>query len=355
MLALVMKIKYRLLLTLIVMSFIAYFSLYSPKYKELSEIPEFWDKNHYFVPLKIVQFSEGNIPQIEVCIEDKMIPCKVDLGADSGIILPKKVIESLRNKNFIHKEHFFGVRGRSYESDVYELPDIRIGKLKIFPMRAEEKNDEFVKDGVLQEGKQDIKEDHLGRIGRSIFKRINLFLDCEHFSMVICDSLNTLKEQGYPVDSFIEAPLLLDLGTIDFEVMTEAGPLRCMLDSGCTWNVLNKDLDRADQNHRLVDFNNLHGKPQEFNPHNDDLLIFDVKETWKTDVFQINGEEFGPVEFVKMKSPLGLDAILGMEFIENHLIFIDFRNEKIYFSKLPEERSLFTRTYQFIADSIKKF
>jgi hypothetical protein len=350
-----MKTKYRLLLILILTSVIACFFLYSPKYKKLSGLSEFWNKNHYCIPLKIVQFSQGNIPQIEVQIEDKTISCKVDLGSDSGIILPKEVIESLRNKNFIHKEHFFGARGRSYESDVYELPEIRVGKVKIFPMRAEEKNEEFVKDGVLQEGKQEIKEDHLGRIGRCVFKPFNLFLDCDHFAMVICDSLNTLKEQGYPINSFVEVPLLLDRGTIDFEVMTEAGPLRCMLDSGCTWNVLNKDFDSVDQNHMLIDFNNLHGKPPEFNPQNEDLLVYDVKDIWKTNAFQINGEEFGPVEFVKIKSPLGLDAILGMEFIESHLIFIDFRNEKIYFSKLPEERSLFTRTYDFIENGIKKF
>ena len=55
---------------------------------------------------------------------------------------------------------------------------------------------------------------------------------------------------------------------------------------------------------------------------------------------------------MKMKSPLDLDAIIGMEFIEQHLIFIDFRKEKIYFSKLPEERSPLVRAYDFLE---KKF
>ena len=350
-----MKSKYCLLLLAFVMSFNFYFFFFTaPQYIDWSELPQFWNQNRYFVPIKISQFSKANIPQIEVSIEDKTISCKVDLGCDSQIILPKEIIESLTNKKFIEKEHFFGVRGKSYESDVYELPEIRLGKIKVFPMRAEEKNDTFARDGVLQEGKQATTEEDLGKLGWPVFRPFNFLLDCDHFTMVICDSLKTLKEQGYPIDSFVEAPLLLDGRFMDFEVMTDAGPLRCMLDSGCTWNVLNKDFDSAEQHHMLIDLNNFDEKPPEFNPQNEDLLVFNEKEIWKTSTFQINGEEFGPLDFIKIKSPLGLDAILGMDFIESHLIFIDFRNEKIYFSKLPNEDSLFMRAYDFVGSPIKK-
>jgi len=84
------------------------------------------------------------------------------------------------------------------------------------------------------------------------------------------------------------------------------------------------------------------------------LLIFNPEDEGRAKTFQINGKEFGPVNFVKIKSPLKIDAIIGMEFIEDHLIFIDFKKEKIYFSELPEQRSLFIRACDFIAHKMQE-
>ena len=342
------KNKYWLILLLVPLSFAGYFLFHAPEYKNLSELPGFFNESRHFVPLKINRFSSANIPQVEIQIGDKAILAKVDLGWEGGVVLPRGMMSTLKDKSFIKKKVFFGVRGRSYESDIYELSDIKIGQLRIFSIWAEEESDEFIKDGVLKKEDQEISEEHLGKVGWYVFKPFNLLLDCDHSTMVMCDSLDTVKQQGYSVDAFMEAPLLLDRGTIDFEVMTEVGPLRCMLDTGSTWNLLNKDFDHPNQEHRLIDLDHLNDKPPEFNPTNEDLLVFNQGNEWETKTFQINGTEFGPLNFVKIKSPMGLDAIIGMEFIDNHLIFIDFRNEKIYFSTLPEECSPFARAYDCI-------
>ncbi len=222
-------------------------------------------------------------------------------------------------------------------------------------MRIAEENAESAKDAVLKKGEKEINEDHLGTIGWCVFKPVNVLLDCEHSAIVACDSLDTLKKQGYLADSFIEATLLLDRGSLDFEVVTEMGPLRCTLDTGTTWNLLNKDLEHLQQDHRLIDLNHLMKEGStKFNLTNEDLLIFNLEDEWEAKNFQINGKEFGPVNFVKIGSPLGLDAIIGMEFIDDHLIFIDFKKEKIYFSELPEQRSLFVRVCDFIAQKIQE-
>ena len=136
---------------------------------------------------------------------------------------------------------------------------------------------------------------------------------------------------------------------------TEAGPLRCVLDTGSTWNLLNKDLQDQSLDHRQIDLDHIHEKRPILNTENENLLTLNPEDCWDAKTFQINGKEFGPVDFMKMKSPLGLDAIIGMEFIEQHLIFIDFRNEKIYFSKLPEERSPLIRACDGIALSFFVF
>ena len=332
-----------------------FYLLRNPSYRNLLEVPGFFNEKSHFVPLKISGFSRCNGPQIEVTIENYVILSEIDLGWRGGIALPPTTLNNLRNKTFIGRYPFCGLKGKIYESDVYELPQIQIGKMKIFPMKAKEENLEFVEDSILKNGNQDIPEKDQGRVGWHIFKSFNVLFDCEHSAVVMCDSLATLKEQGFPIDSFVEAPLLLDRDSIDFIVITEAGPLRCMLDTGSTWNLLNKDLQNQNQAHRIIDLDHIDREAPIFNLKNENLLAFNLEDCWDAKTFQINGNEFGPVNFVKMKSPLGLDAIIGMEFIDNHLIFIDFRNEKIYFSKLPEERSLLSRAYGFLKKKIRNF
>ena len=329
--------------------------LRKPYYKNPLEMTGFFNEKSHFVPLRISAFSRSNGPQLEIEIEHQIISSKIDLGWGGGIALPPATLHNLHNKTFIGRYPFCGLQGKIYESDVYELPQIHIGKMKIFPMEVKEENLEFLEDSILKKREQDIPEKDLGRVGWRVFKPFNVLLDCEHSAVVMCDSLATLKERGFPIDSFIEAPLLLDRDSIDFEVITEAGPLRCMLDTGSTLNLLNKELHNQDQDHRIIDLDHINEKDPVFNLKNENLLAFNPEDRWDAKTFQINGNEFGPVNFVKMKSPLGLDAILGMEFIDNHLIFIDFRNEKIYFSKLPEERSLLVRAYDFLENKIRNF
>jgi hypothetical protein len=331
----------------------SFYLLRKPYYKNLLEVPGFFDQNRHFIPLKISGFSWCNSPQIEITIENHVILSEIDLGWRGGIALLPATLHDLCNKTFVGRYPFSGLTGKIYESNVYELPQIHIGKMKIFSMRAKEENLEFLEDSILKKGDQDALEQHQGRIGWCVFKPFNMLLDCEHSAIIMCDSLATLKEQGFPVDSFIEAPLLLDRDSIDFKVITEAGPLRCTLDTGSTWNLLNKDLQEQNQNHRMIDLDHMNEKMPTFNLKNENLLIFNPEDRWETKTFQINGNEFGPVNFVQVKSPLGLDVILGMEFIDDHLIFIDFQNEKIYFSKLPEERSLLVRVYDFLENKIR--
>lgn len=331
---------------------VGFYLLRTPYYRNLLEMPGFFNEESHFVPLKISGFSRCNSPQIEVAIENHVIVSDIDLGWRGGVALPPTTLHHLHNKKYIGRYPFSGLRGKIYESDFYELPKIHIGKMKIFPMIAKEENLEFLEDSILKKGDQEISAKDIGRVGWHVFRPFNVLLDCKHSVIVMCDSLATLKEQGFPIDSFIEAPLLLDRDSIDFTVITEAGPLRCMLDTGSTWNLLNIDLQNQNQDHRIIRLDHVHEKAQKFNLQNENLLVFNLEDRWKVKTFQINGNEFGPVNFIKMKSPLDLDAIVGMEFIGNHLIFIDFRNEKIYFSKLPEERSLLVRAYDFLENNI---
>jgi len=95
--------------------------------------------------------------------------------------------------------------------------------------------------------------------------------------------------------------------------MTSQGPLLCMIDTGCTKN--------------LIFTSNPDGKSiQE---------LFRDKENFTTfTTFQIGEKEFGATTFrpFPIAFPIKVEAILGMEFLVDHQVLIDFKNAEVYFA-----------------------
>ena len=295
------------------------------------------EKGH-FAPLKIRGYTSEDQPYLEVAIGDKTINAILDLGYQGKLSLPSDAIKDIDEKKWIKRIQTCGIRGKTYENNLYEVKSIEIETLSFFLVEIKEESLEKMQDGLLfREG--DILEDHpryhFGKIGWELFCNFNLLIDCKHSTIALCDSLDTLKQQGYPVDSFIETPLVPDSDFVEIEALTEKGRLRCVLDTGATWNVLNKDLEKGCNSHRI--FTNT--EDQSFlNPKNEDLLSYDPDEFQEFSSFKIGGKEFGPQTFDLIKSPVPLDALIGMEFFHSTLVFVDFANQKVYFYPYPEEK-----------------
>lgn len=283
----------------------------------------------YFEEVPIT-LSSANIPYIDVEVEDKKITAAVDLGSARMIAFPRNFLEELNQKTFLKQVSFWGVRGKTYLSDLYKIPKIQIGGMSIFPVMAEEVNPEFIKDLILSDTTQESLDQGVARIGWELFSLFNVFLDFENEKIAFCDSLDTLRKHGYPVDSFAETPLLLDRNFIKFEVKTRKGKMRCILDTGCTLNLLNKDLENGSNEHMIFKLDNV-DQPEVLNPDNSDLSVFDFKKSYETSVFKIGKRDFGKTTFIKIKMPFEIDAFVGMEFLRSKLVFIDFPNRKIYF------------------------
>lgn len=282
----------------------------------------------FFIPIEIAGFH-SEIPYINLNVGDKLTSAKIDLGSNQVASMPSEIIEQCEGKSFLSKRFFLGMRGKQYESDVYLLPSIKINGIVFSKLPVSETNLEFKKDATLLSGKESLPGP-LATIGWRLFEKTNFFLDCQHSLLAFCDSLETLKQKGYPVDSFIETPLLLDHGLIEFEAETDFGPMRCLLDTGCTWNMLNKDREGGANDHMIFNQISL-GEHAVLNPQNSDLMEFDPDAECAIPMFKIGKKDFGEIAFTKFKTPLKIDAIIGMEFLESKLLFIDFPNRKIYF------------------------
>jgi hypothetical protein len=292
----------------------------------------------YFVPMKINGFSAGHIPYFMVNIENQTVIAKIDLGYEGHIAIPSNIIKGVNAKKIVGRRSSYGIKGRIRESDVYEVEKIHTESMSFYPVLADEVSPEFKYDMNLGE-EEKISESDVGRVGWQLFQNFNLLIDCENSTFALCDSLETLKKRGYPVDFFSEASLILDHGLIEFEAQTEAGNLRCVLDSGSTWNMLNKDLNDSCNGHIIFTPENT-DQYLTLNPENKSLLIFDPKDVQDVSVFNIGGKAFGPMTFNRIMSPVAIDAILGMEFFEDTLIFIDFSNREIYFYEYPEKENI---------------
>lgn len=286
-------------------------------------------RDPYFVYVPIT-LSSAQIPCVEMTAADKTITTRVDLGFSGDVKLPRDFLIELNQKSILQRVSYFGIRGKKYDSDVYEIPKLKIGGMTFYRAKAEEINQEFEKDAVLLYDEKKPPSYKQSKIGWKFFYNTNLFFDCKNSKIAFCDSLDTLREQGYPVDSFIETRLLLDRNLVEFEVMTEKGPIRCVLDSGSTLNLLNKDLENQSNEHMIFNPDNI-DQHAVLNPENSDQMVVDFEDEYEMPVFKIGKKDFGPVNFQKIKTPFEFDAIIGMDFFKTKLVFIDFPNRKIYF------------------------
>lgn len=264
----------------------------------------------YFIPLHIHGYSPSNMPFVEVDIENRTIPAIIDLGFQGMFSLPPILVKDINKRNWVKLDRTYGLRGKIYENDIYEIENIKIGKMSFPSVKINEENLKFIQDSILEGAP--LQEYRFGTIGWELFTEYNLLVDCRQYILALCDSVKTLKQQHYPVEAFTETSLI----SSDFliiEAVTEEGPIWCLLDTGSTWNLLNCNLE------------------------NEDLFAYNDEDIQEFTSFKIEGNEFGPTTFRRIQSPVKFDAILGMEFFDSHLVFIDFENKKVHIAAYPKE------------------
>lgn len=287
----------------------------------------------YFIPLKIYGYSRSNAPFLEIDIGNMMVPAVIDLGFQGMLSLPSHLIEKIDKKKRIERAKSYGIKGRTYEHDVYEVESIKNGNMSFPIVKINEESLENIEEGILTGAP--LQEYNYGMIGWELFSEYNLLVDCRQYILALCDSVKTLKQHGYPVEAFTETSLIPNSNFLILEAVKEKGPLRCLLDTGCTWNMLNKDWENRSNDDQIDNASNNEGSLS--NLENEDSFSYNHKDTQEISSFKIEGKEFGPITFHQIKSPLQFDAILGMEFFDSHLIFIDFANNKVYIAPYPKE------------------
>lgn len=272
----------------------------------------------YFDPVSITKFTAADQPCLPIQMNEKTITIKLDLGFRGDFGFKREFLAEIPEKKYLGLGEKYGFRGNVYKEKLYEGPKITIGNMVFSQGTLEEEAEQFSKDSFIGKEGQEPSPDEIGRVGWELFRIVNLFLDLKNSKIAFCDSLATLGQQGYSIETFVKTPLLSNRGFVEFDAMTPSGLLRCSLDTGSTWNILNTELEA--------------GKTIE-------QMAWDPNNVSKFLEFKIEGVNFGEMAFhrIPVNIPIHDDATLGMEFFKEHLVFLDFYEGQIYIAPAPSD------------------
>ena len=290
----------RFLVLFFFIGLILVFFIYRKSEKLEEHAPSFFD------PISIEMFSSCRTPCIAVRVEDFNILSELDLGFRGFLNVSPNFIDKVKNKIFLYTKPMYGVRGKEYYRNIYEIPEIKIGNSSFSRIFIHDGyTEEFNNDAMVTGNDKVSSRSGDSRVGWELFAQSNLLLDFKNSKIAFCDSVATLKENGYPTESFIKTPLFLERGLVELDTMTSSGKLRCALDTGATFNAINREVS---------------------------IESFDLDEIEEFDLFKIGGRDFGPIAFhpIAIRLPIHVEAMLGMEFLSEHVVFLDFRNSCAY-------------------------
>lgn len=277
----------------------------------------------FFVSVPLTERDHGISWLIPVAFDEITYLLVLDTGFAGHIAVSSSILESLPDKTFLRRNKTYGIRGTSYDTPVYESNAVSIDPFCFSKVPVQDVSREFQRDAMF--GTADQLAD--GSVGWKLFDRLNLLLDFKHAKIAFCDSIQTLNAKGFPMDAFVKTPLFFVNDLPQVEVQLPDGPLPCLLDTGSTWNLLNDPTLQGDLKDLAKD-----------------------REGWVTiDDAVIGDKSLGPITFKKLPIPeaSGIKAILGMEFFEQHLVFLDFSEKMAYFAKYSEEDELAETTTAF--------
>lgn len=240
-----------------------------------------------------------NNPIIDVSIEGKVYPLKLDLGSFISFSLSEEVLQNIyKTKYGTSKWHDF--RGMQYESPTYTIPEIKIGNLTFAHVFANRDSEDFHANVTFDGPPFQLP----GLIGLPILEKYNLFLDFPHAAIYASNDHLSLQNAGLLSKNLLAIPFTVHPDGIIFSVETDAGTHRLMLDTGATFTVIRK-------------------------PH-----------SGFTEKFCIMGHDFGKrsIKALDVSPQFDFDGVIGMDFLCEYSLFIDYSN-KIIFIDIQKDNS----------------
>ena len=258
-----------------------------------------------------VSYSPQKIPLLDAIINNKAVLLKLDFGSKYHLFLNDSFLATIE-KQELGKELTRDFKGNKYDTPFYSLSKLQLGPLSFHNVKAHEQSQEQTTNQTLWKTAPPSKNDLIvGYIGRPAFETRNFLLDFPHQKFILCDDIPTVKKNGYDLDDFLKVPCIQTKFGIIMNFMTDFGEARLVLDTGTTITMVRsgftKDalttLDSRNIRHVFSEKFMIGG----FDFTNKNLFLFDISEELTL-----------------------FDGILGMDFLEKHILYLDRKSSMMY-------------------------
>ena len=277
--------------------------------------PRNLSENDYDVSFPIEFIAESGLPKTTVEIEGSPYSLMIDLGSSDVLSLSSEILAIIHAKTPLEETYFVDIKGNEYKTERFLIPEIKLGRMRAYKITVTEESYDFLTDGSLighhQRPKEEIAKAKPGSIGRGLFeKNTNLFLDFHNGIVYGCNKLDNRKKNGYQIQKMVSVPFELNHRSgIVLQAKTDFGIKRFMLDTGASRCLLKPSSSQEQM------------------------------QFYQSSLFRIGKKEFGPQEFLLFEidsSFDNIDGIIGMDFLKEHVIYLDFKKKLAHIGKASE-------------------
>lgn len=258
--------------------------------------------------INIDQYSHIGLPCVFVEVSGKKLLLEVDLGFNGVMSILDEDLSEIHKKEVVGSRVVYGIKDYSERVNIYRVPVAKLGTFRSSNLRIESENKNFIVNSEITKNRTP-KTKIQGRIGWKFFKNSLVLFDLNNSFIGIAETKDSLKYLGYNIENYTKASLVFDQDMLEMEGKVAGESVRCLLDTGSTWNVWNSSTCTGN--------------------------VRDPVNQITSASFEIAGVDFGPIDLkrVNLRLPIKIEAILGMEFFKQNLIVLDLKTDTVYISK----------------------
>lgn len=268
-----------------------------------------------------VQFSSSNLPYTEIELEGRKYLATIDLGGTIECALKPELLEKV-SKQYYDSSKWIDIRGNIYEAKEYIVPLVKIKSAEIRKLKIKAEDPKFKNEGSLLWGDPETSSRENGRpidgrLGWIFLQSLHPFFDFKNSVFYFTrgyKSLRYLKEEGYPIDKLQSFPFEMTRFGCVFRIDTEYGLKKFLADTGSSRIII---------------------KPSRFQNLEESKIttISTEKQTILFEKFMIGTQDFKDTKayFFEFSDQFeNIDGILGMDFFQENIVFLDFDEHKAW-------------------------
>ncbi len=258
---------------------------------------DFTNKTVYIEPPQIyfeyfpITFSPRGIPATNVSIQGNIYSLELDLGSGLPLSLTQEILQNIHKIPY-GTAKWSDFKGNKYQSLAYKIPEIKVGNLTFVNVLVNQNREDFHANAALNAP----PSQQIGAIGLPILKKYNLLLDFRHSAIYASNSQVHLQQSGLLSKNLLSIPFVLCPDGILLAVETDTGIYRLLLDTAATHTAIRT-------------------------PH-----------STSTSQFRLMGHDFGMRSLVPidLSARFDYDGYLGLDFLREYSLFIDYPNKLIF-------------------------